>query len=79
MPLEKHNGSSDRWAPLSEFVAEQHLTPDDLVRLADAKRLPPHIWIGDACLVDRRRLFSWRQLVKLEGLLPQRTAGEQVV
>ncbi len=77
MALDKINGN-DRWTPLREFMAAQHLSPDDLVRLADAKRLPPHIWIGDACLVDRRRLFSWRQLVELEGLLPQCTAAERV-
>lgn len=62
MPLD------DRWVPLSQFIEDERLDADDLVRLADARRLPPHAWLDDLCMVDRSRLYSWRQLLRLEGI-----------
>lgn len=64
MPLD------DRWIPVCQFIEEEQLELDDLFRFADAKLLPPHAWVGSSCLVDRRKLFSWRQLVELDGLVP---------
>ena len=62
MPLE------DRWIPVRQFIEEERLGLDDLFRLADAKRLPPHSWLGKTCLIDRSRIFSWRQILQLEGI-----------
>ncbi len=60
----------DRWISVRQFIEEEQLELNDIFRFADAKRLPPHAWVGKACLVDRRKLFSWRQLVELDGLVP---------
>ena len=72
--MRKRESDPDRWIGLPKFLEDEDLSPDDLLRLAEADRLPPHAWVGNACLVDRSKRFSWRQLVELDGLIPLASA-----
>lgn len=73
MPETNHDPA---WLPLDLFLQQEGLTAEDLLRAERAGAELPVVDLGPGrMVVERRRVYDWRQLAELLGALPVEKAA----